>query len=346
MAHKKTPVNYKKHLKPGERPTLKTIASITNLGVTTVSRALKDAPEIGEKTKQRVRSVADEVGYIPNRAGVGLRTGKTHIISLVLSLNEEIMGLSSHLVRGLSETLSDTPYHLTITPYTKNNNALDAIRHIVETRSADGIILSRTEPKDERVAYLHKQRVPFVTHGRTRMGIEHPYHDFDNEQFTFDAVNRLIAKKRTRIALFGPPDNLMFYKHSMAGYRKALNLHGLKTYPALGFTIDDSLDSVEILAAKLFSRSSRPDGIISMSGGTTIPLCCGIEQAGLQLGKDLDIVSKQSVNILPRFRPQIETVHEDIQMAGRELARLIIASIHETPATQLQTIAPPLNSLV
>jgi LacI family transcriptional regulator len=68
-----------------DRPTLKTIAFLTGLGVTTVSRALKNGPEIGQDTKQRVRLIAQQIGYRPNRAGVRLRTGKTNVISLILN---------------------------------------------------------------------------------------------------------------------------------------------------------------------------------------------------------------------------------------------------------------------
>ena len=60
------------------RPTLKTIAFMTGLGVTTVSRALKDAPDIGIETRKRVKLVADQVGYRPNRAGVRLRKAHVH----------------------------------------------------------------------------------------------------------------------------------------------------------------------------------------------------------------------------------------------------------------------------
>ncbi|TIU38179.1 MAG: LacI family transcriptional regulator, partial [Mesorhizobium sp.] len=49
-----------------ERPTLKTLAFMTGLGVTTVSRALKDAPEIGAETRRRVQLVAKQIGYRPN----------------------------------------------------------------------------------------------------------------------------------------------------------------------------------------------------------------------------------------------------------------------------------------
>ena len=74
-----------------ERPTLKTIAAATGLAIATVSRALKDAPDIGEETKRRVRETAERLGYRPNRAGVRLRTGKTNVIALVLSAEADVI---------------------------------------------------------------------------------------------------------------------------------------------------------------------------------------------------------------------------------------------------------------
>ena len=74
------------------RPTLKTIAYMTGLGVTTVCRALHDAPDIGQATKERVRLVAKQIGYRPNRAGVRLRTGKTNVISLILTRGDRGAG--------------------------------------------------------------------------------------------------------------------------------------------------------------------------------------------------------------------------------------------------------------
>jgi Bacterial regulatory proteins, lacI family len=67
------------HLPESVRPTLKTIAEATGFAVATVSRALKDAPDIGEETKRRVREAAERLGYRQNRAAVRLRTGKTNV---------------------------------------------------------------------------------------------------------------------------------------------------------------------------------------------------------------------------------------------------------------------------
>jgi LacI family transcriptional regulator len=323
------------------RPTLKTIASITGLGITTVSRALKDAPDIGENTKRRVREVAEDIGYTPNRAGVGLRTGKTNVISLVLSLDEEVMGLTSHMVRGLSEALSTTPYHLTITPYALDASPLDAVRYIAENKTADGIILSRIEPLDERVSYLYKRRIPFATHGRTLHNFEHPYHDFDNAKFAIDAVEHLAAKGRRRVAMLSPPDSLTYYHHAQQGFNKAMQANQLTAAPLFDCTTDDSLDTIEAVTHKLFQQPDRPDAVISTSGGSTIALCAGIEAAGLVIGKDVDIVSKQNVGVLQKIRSDIITMDEDIHHAGHELARFVIRSIDSAPTRELQSVAYP-----
>jgi LacI family transcriptional regulator len=97
-----------------------------------------------------VQLVAKQIGYRPNRAGVRLRTGKTNVIALVLNTKEEGMGLVSEMVYGISDALSGTSYHLVVTPYSLSD-PMEPIRYIVETGSADGIILSRTQPDDLRV---------------------------------------------------------------------------------------------------------------------------------------------------------------------------------------------------
>ena len=78
-----------------ERPTLKTIARISGLAVATVSRALSDAPDIGRDTKDLVNRIADVIGYVPNRAGLRLRTGRTNVITLVIPAEGDVMNNAS-----------------------------------------------------------------------------------------------------------------------------------------------------------------------------------------------------------------------------------------------------------
>jgi LacI family transcriptional regulator len=78
-----------------QRPTLRTVADASGLAVTTVSRALNNSSDIALSTRARVKQVADELGYIPNRAGRGLRTGRTHMLSMVLPPHAQITGYTA-----------------------------------------------------------------------------------------------------------------------------------------------------------------------------------------------------------------------------------------------------------
>ncbi len=156
------------------RPTLKTLAEATGLAVATVSRALKDAPDISKETKRRVSEAAATLGYQPNRAGVRLRTGKTNVIALVLSAEAEMMNHTSRLIHSIAAALRGTAYHMIVFPMTADENPMDPIRYIVETGSADGVIMNQTRPDDPRAHYMAERDFAFATHGRTDTGIAPP----------------------------------------------------------------------------------------------------------------------------------------------------------------------------
>ncbi|EJL58202.1 transcriptional regulator [Rhizobium sp. CF122] len=326
-----------------ERPTLKTIAFMTGLGVTTVSRALKDAPDIGAETKERVRMVARQLGYQPNRAGVRLRTGKTNVIALVLSIDEEIMGFSSQMVFGISEVLTGTPYHIVVTPHSHSKDPMLPVRYILETGSADGVIISRIEPDDARVRLLAEHNMPFATHGRTDAGLTHPFHDFDNEAFAHQAVEKLVGKGRKRIALLQPPSKLTYYTHMRIGFQAGLHDYGAEEVP-LRVTIDNPLEEIRNAVEVMMRAPNAPDGIVCSAGSAAIAVNAGIEAAGKRLGRDVDMVSKESAPILNWIRPEIITAYEDVRHAGREMAKAVIARIDGIEPELLQSISQPVWS--
>ena len=325
----------------GGRPTLKHIAFMTGLGVTTVSRALKDAPEISLATRARVQTVARQIGYRPNRAGIRLRTGKTNVIALILNAEEEVMGMTARMAMGMSKVLADSGYHLVIAPYSHASNPMDPVRYVVETGSADGVVFSRTQPDDPRVRYLVEQHFPFATHGRTEMGIVHAYHDFDNERFGLAAARKLADLGRRRIALLAPPSAMTYHMHMRKGLERALAERELDEVAFTTANGDSRLEDLRAAAVTLMRRRTPPDGIVCSSGRAALGLAVGIEQAGFVVGRDVDIVSKQPVNVLPWYRPAIWVVDEDIGLAGRSLARLLLASIEGADPAGLHSIEQP-----
>ncbi|MFN4155989.1 MAG: LacI family transcriptional regulator [Paracoccaceae bacterium] len=328
------------HLLPDsdhERPTLKTIAAETGLAVATVSRALKDAPDIGEATKRRVREAAARLGYRPNRAGVRLRTGKTNVIALVLSTESDVMNHTSQLIYSIANALRGTPYHLIVTPFFPDQDPMDPIRYLVETESADAVILNQTKPDDPRVRYMAERHFPFATHGRTDMGIEHSYYDFDNEAFATVAVAALAAAGRKRLLLIPPPRTHSYARHMITGFAEAAGAHGLAFEVLTTATSDSGGTAIEAaVLAHLDHSAQPPDGLLCGSTTAAMAAVNAAEQLGLVLGRDFDLVAKEAIRFLHRFRREILVVQEDVREAGDFLARAVVAAVErrDSPAKQ------------
>lgn len=324
-----------------ERPTLKTIAAETGLAIATVSRALKDAPDIGEDTKRRVREAAARLGYRPNRAGVRLRTGKTNVIALVLSTEADVMNHTSQLLYSIARGLKGTAYHLVVMPFFPDEDPMAPIRYLVETGSADGIILNQTRPDDPRIRYMHDRGFPFATHGRTDMGISHPYFDYDNEAYGRVAVRRLAVRGRRRLLIVAPPRAHAYARHMVTGFSDECARQGIAFEVADAVTSDSPGSQIEDAIAARFAAGDAPDGLVLGSTTATLASVAGAERTGAVIGRDFDAVGKEAIPFLGRFRRELIVLHEDVGQAGDFLAKAIVAAIDRQAPEQAQYLDVP-----
>lgn len=324
-----------------ERPTLRTIARISGLAVATVSRALGDAPDISANTKEKVRKIAKDVGYIPNRAGVRLRTGQTNVIGLVLETEYDIMNMTSRLIASIANGLRGTRYHLVMTAETPDQDPLEAVRYIVETRSADAVIINRIQPEDARVKYLLQRNFPFVTHGRTVWSEKHAYFDYDNEAFGRLAVETLAGRGRSKILLLAPPTDQNYAREMIKGAISSAKGCDVDLIVADGFTSDSERSIVSQGMTKSLLRFPGLDAVISASPNATMVATSAIENAGLTIGSDFDIFSKETVPFLKLFRPSILSMQEDVEKAGLFLAKAAMHEITRQGGDHLQEIDRP-----
>ena len=323
------------------RPTLKTIALETGLAIATVSRALKDAPDIGEETKRRVRAVAERLGYRPNRAGVRLRTGKTNVIALVMSTEADVMNHTSRLIYAISAALRGTAYHLIVMPFFPEEDPMTPIRYVVETESADALILNQTQPNDPRIRYMAEQGFPFAAHGRTDMGIDHPYFDYDNDAFARIAVRELARRNRRRLMLIAPPRGHNYARHMITGFADEAAQLGLTFEIPTHVTSDSGSIAVESAIEARMQQDDPPDGFLVGSTTAAMAAVAGAERVGYDIGQDFDLVSKEAIPFLRRFRHQMIVGFEDVGQAGDFLARAALAAIDRAAPTDWQYLDRP-----
>jgi len=108
-----------------------------------------------------------------------------------------------------------------------------------------------------------------------------------------------------------------------------------------GIDTDTSPDEIRLAIAAMMQQADRPDGFICCGDVSALALTAGLRDAGLQPGRDADLVAKQTSAMLDHTTPAIDTIYEDLTATGQTLASLLIRRINDEPAETLQTIREP-----
>lgn len=321
------------------KPTLKTIAQMSGLAVPTISRALNDAPDIGNSTKELVRKIAAEIGYVPNRAGVRLRTGRTNVISLVMSTEHD--NLTSRLISSVARGLTGTRFHLNVTPHAIDNDHMKPIRYLVETGSADAIIFNQIEPEDERVAFLMERNFPFATHGRSKWADKHAYYDFDNGAYGRLAVQKLHERGRDNLIAVVPPVNQNYCLNMMAGMQEGTTANNQNLHILEGVTSDDDTETLILALRDYLTAHPQTNGIICASTAAAMAAVAALENNGMVVGREIDVLAKEVAPFLSLFRSNIVTVSEAVGDAGDFLAKAAIQAIRDPDLPPMQFVEVP-----
>ena len=328
-------------LRPGERPTLKTIARLSGLAVPTVSRALSDAPDIGQQTKVRVREIAQRIGYRPNRAGLRLRTGKTQVIAVILSTEHDVTNQTAILIESIAAGLRDTGYHMVVTPFFPDDDPMQSIKYVVETGAADGVIFNSTEPDDARIHYLQKLNFPFACHGRSAMADTHAWFDFDHREFGRLAVQKFAEKKRRKVLIISPRIELNYALDLVECAKECADEFGIEVFVLEDVHSSHHIDKTEAVLAKYWEASEGFDAILCASTSCAYAVLAHLEKLNLEIGQDLDVMVREFIPLLKRFRPSLITVPEDVAAAGDFLAKAVLHRIAEPDQLPMQALETP-----
>jgi LacI family transcriptional regulator, galactose operon repressor len=331
-----------KGVRERKRATLKTIAEATGFALTTVSRALKNEPDIGAETRAKVQAVAAKLGYRPDRAAQGLRTGRTLVVGLILDQTLAVAEFERRIIAGVSKVIYDkTAHNLVVLPHTDDADPVESVRYFVEDAQVDGLIFAHTTPQDERARYLLDRNVPFVTHGRTALSEQHAYFDFDNYAMTKQSVERLVRKGRRRLAMVAATPHLTCANHFLNGFYDGLRQSTAEGSVIPGLFLNEDPSKFREAARVLVECGPVPDGVVCGIETAAIGFVAGLQDAGLVVGRDVDVIAKSTSDILDYIAPPIDSFVEDLTLAGETLAHFLMKRIRGVPAEELQAVDQP-----
>ncbi len=308
--------------------TIKDIAAELNISPSTVSRALRDHPDISIKTKQEVNALAKELDYHPDSIAQSLKQRHTNLIGVIVP--EIKNNFFSASISGIEEIAYRAGYAIIVS---QSNESYERevlnIRALISNRIAGLLIsISRGTTQDDQFRLLERQQIPFVFFDRVCEGVEASKVVVDDFNGAFKAVEYLIDSGYTRIAHLAGPRHLSVSQYRLNGYLSALKKHKIPYDERLvifgGLDEEDGYDGL----SKLMELDVLPDAVFAANDPVAIGAFEKIKEQGLRIPQDIALLGFCNNPISRLVEPTITTVNQPAYQVGKRAAELLIEQIN------------------
>jgi DNA-binding LacI/PurR family transcriptional regulator len=324
-----------------KQATIKDIARQLGISTSTVSRALRNAPDVNLSTKTAVMSLAEELDYSPNKLALSLLKKQTHTIGVIVPNLDWVLAT---MVKGIDEVALEAGFTVMVC---QSNESYG--RELVNTRRlmdslVDGFIVSvSSETKVfDHFKKMIDRNIPMVVFDRDSPELLAPKVMLDNFSGGLQATEHLLEQDYRHIAILAGPKNLSISNQRMEGYLTGLRNAGIKIDNDLIIHCDFNQDYAYVATKELLAMKKKPDAIFTISDRMGIGAMLAIKDKGLSMPRDIGLVSFNNEPIVSLVTPAISSVDQPAFEMGKETARLFIEMIHsDLPMTDKLIMLKP-----
>lgn len=326
--------------------TLRDLSKHLGISVTQVSRALNGHDDVSEATKQRVMDAAKELAYSANISARMLKSGRSGIVAMVVDVAAErdVPDVLMAGVFGLSTSFARRNMQLILHAMPEGNDPVETHAKLARSGLIDGfIIVNPATREDPRIAFLVREKIPFVVHGRDRIAPDYPYVDIDNHMVGYTLTRYLLGLGHHRIAVLEGVEGAAFSTARLSGHVAALAEAGLKADMALV----RQAPMTEVVGRQsmhdLLQLQDRPTAVIAGNTMLAAGIYTAIAEHGLQVGYDISVVAHD--DRLPRlpagdFSPALTVTESAISASAEPLVELLIGRIAAQQAKAAARLLP------
>ncbi len=305
-----------------QKITLKDLAQALNVSVVTVSKALRDHPDISAKMKTQVKKTAKEMGYIPNIVARNLSSRRTRTIGLIVP--KIAHSFFSSLIESVYQYAAEQNYEIVLT--TSQENPEFENKHLLTMISmrVDGILISVTDKTDTLplLSVVRENQIPLVQIDRT---LNAPFSKvvFEDAAGTYRAVKHAIDLGYRKLAFVGGNHKLHIARDRLNGFKKALKESNLPVQKRFlvqgGFTEADGYRAVMD-----FKKSKQlPEFIFAATYPVALGVIKAAKELNLKIPEDIDLISFGGSEFNTFITPAISFVEQDT----KEMARLAVGQV-------------------
>lgn len=308
--------------------TIKTIAKELGISASTVSRALHDHPKIGQKTKDRVKGLAETLNYVRNPAAMLLKKNKTMNIGVLLPfLKEEFFSI---IISAIEDVVIPKDYHVMISQsrdsFEREKKMLDAF---ISTR-VDGLIASVSAETNHygHFKLLEAYGIPVVFFDRVPRNFEAHKVRSSVMSGAVEAIQFLVNKGVKRIALINGPGNLEVSDERLNGYLESISRFGLETSPKYIKSTDFTREETEKEMKELLCLEVPPEAVLTFNDYVALHAMSSCRREGITPNKDIMFVSFANLPITSLLEnPPIASVEQFAYEMGEKSAKLLLKCI-------------------
>jgi DNA-binding LacI/PurR family transcriptional regulator len=315
--------------------TIKDIARELGISPSTVSRALKDHPDISKATRDAVNELAARWNYRPNPIALSLKSGSSKTIGVIIP--EVVHYFFSTVISGIEDVVYQRDYNMILCQSNEMwEHEVKNIRTLLSSR-VDGILASvaKTTTDFDHYRTIVEKNIPLVFFDRVAEEVDTDKVVIDDEAGAYKAVNHLLRTGKKRIIHLAGPPQLAIARQRLNGYLKAMKEYKLTPSREEIVRCDD-IESAENVVPELLKRKPRPDAFFAVNDLTAAQALMIVKRHGLRVPEDIAIVGFTNSQIANLTDPGITSVDQKGYEMGQMAAKLLLDRI-ENPKTHIQT---------
>lgn len=308
--------------------TIKDIARELGVSISTVSRALKDHPDISPQTKKLVRDLVEKMKYKPNSIALSLRNQRTNIIGVVIP--EIVHHFFSSVISGIDEAAVSEGFNVM---FFQSNESYDRevqnIQSILSSR-VDGVLISvaKETKKFSHLKLILENNIPLVFFDRACDEVDTDKVIVDDFEGAYNAVDYLIKTGCRRIAHFSGPQHLGISYLRKRGYISALEKNGIEVDDELIIPCD-SYDGAFEVTRKVMAIHNPPDAIFAVNDMTAVGTLNALKALNYNVPRDVSIVGFTDGLVSSITDPLLTTVSQHGFDIGKKATEILIKRIND-----------------
>ncbi len=315
--------------------TIKDIAKALNISASTVSRALKDNPDISQKTRDKVKAYAQAHHYQPNIMAMNLRMNQSKTIGVIVP--QMVHHFFSCVLSGIEHAASEAGYTLLVAQSNEEyEDELRITRSFAHARVC-GVITSLAKGSKDYQHYhdLVAQNIPLVFYDRICPDIRTERVVVDDYAGSFAAVEYMIQTGCKRIYFYHSDLSLEITKNRRNGYLDAMKRYQIPVSDAMMIQCDSREAAIGITPELLEDEDKRPDGFFAVNDETATGILHVCKRMKLEVPEDISICGFTDGALAQATDPKLTTVSQDGFEVGASAFQLLKDKLEaDTPEDQ------------